>query len=392
MEPGQITLLWALACASSAGGFEAMISVEGGAQQDRVAGGSQAICESIADGLAGSLALNSPVAALEQDGTSVTLTVPGGEIRARRAIVAMAPDLAGRIAYTPRLAGRREQLTNRMASGALTKCTAVYERPFWRDDGLTGEALSDVGPARDDLRQLAARRRAPARAPRAPQVSWSASSPAPPRPSTRCWASRSAGAASPSASSACSARPPATPAPTTSRRGPRRPGAPAGRSARRPPGRSPPTATSSAAPQGASTGPAPRPRRRGAGTWRGPSRAASARPARRSMRKDGACERRPPRDLAYAGAAQLAGMVRAKEVSPEELTDLFLERIERLDPALNAFRVVRVERARAEAKAASAGWPRARRPRCSESPSRSRTTGTSGSRGRSPPTARRRST
>lgn len=146
MEPGQITLLWALACASSAGGFEAMISVEGGAQQDRVVGGSQAICETIAEGLAGSLALDSPVGAIDQDGTSVTVTVPGGVVRSRRAIVAMAPDLAGRIAYDPRLAGRREQLTGRMASGALTKCTAVYERPFWRDGGLTGEALSDAGP------------------------------------------------------------------------------------------------------------------------------------------------------------------------------------------------------------------------------------------------------
>ncbi|MBA2545543.1 MAG: FAD-dependent oxidoreductase, partial [Solirubrobacterales bacterium] len=146
MEPGQITLLWALACASSAGGFEAMISVEGGAQQDRVVGGSQAICETIAEGLAGSLALDSPVGAIDQDGTSVTVTVPGGVVRARRAIVAMAPDLAGRIAYDPRLAGRREQLTGRMASGALTKCTAVYARPFWRDEGLTGEALSDAGP------------------------------------------------------------------------------------------------------------------------------------------------------------------------------------------------------------------------------------------------------
>jgi len=146
MEPGQITLLWALACASSAGGFEAMISVEGGAQQDRIVGGSHAICETIAEGLAGSLALDSPVGAIDQDGTSVTVTVPGGVVRARRAIVAMAPDLAGRIVYDPRLAGRREQLTGRMASGAMTKCTAVYERPFWRDEGLTGEALSDAGP------------------------------------------------------------------------------------------------------------------------------------------------------------------------------------------------------------------------------------------------------
>jgi monoamine oxidase len=33
-----------------------------------------------------------------------------------------------------------------MASGALTKCTAVYDEPFWRDDGLTGEAVTDMGP------------------------------------------------------------------------------------------------------------------------------------------------------------------------------------------------------------------------------------------------------
>lgn len=146
MEPGQITLLWALACASSAGGFEAMIDVEGGAQQDRVAGGSQEICTTLAEGLAGSVALSAPVDAIEQDGSSVVLSGPGGSVRARRAIVAMAPDLAGRISYSPRLAGRREQLTGRMASGALTKCTAVYERPFWRDDRLTGEAVSDAGP------------------------------------------------------------------------------------------------------------------------------------------------------------------------------------------------------------------------------------------------------
>jgi len=59
-------------------------------------------------------------------------------------------------------------------------------------------------------------------------------------------------------------------------------------------------------------------------------------------------------DLAFAGAAPLAEMVRAKEVSPEELTDLFLERIERHDPTLNAFRVVRAEKARAEAKEVAA--------------------------------------
>ncbi len=59
-------------------------------------------------------------------------------------------------------------------------------------------------------------------------------------------------------------------------------------------------------------------------------------------------------DLAFAGATQLAQMVRSKEVSPTELVRMQLERIERLEPRLNAFRVVLAERALAEAQQAEA--------------------------------------
>jgi amidase len=57
-------------------------------------------------------------------------------------------------------------------------------------------------------------------------------------------------------------------------------------------------------------------------------------------------------DLAFAGIARQAEAIRAREVSPRELVDLCLERIERIDPALNSFRVVLGERARAEAEQA----------------------------------------
>src|SRR3954451_12738166 len=30
--------------------------------------------------------------------------------------------------------------------GTLAKCACVYDRPLWRDDGLTGQALYDKGP------------------------------------------------------------------------------------------------------------------------------------------------------------------------------------------------------------------------------------------------------
>ncbi len=59
-------------------------------------------------------------------------------------------------------------------------------------------------------------------------------------------------------------------------------------------------------------------------------------------------------DIAFAGAARQAEMVRAGEVSPSELVRLCLERIERLDPQLNSFRLVFAERALLEAEQAEA--------------------------------------
>ena len=57
-------------------------------------------------------------------------------------------------------------------------------------------------------------------------------------------------------------------------------------------------------------------------------------------------------DLAFAGVARLSEVLRAGEVTPRELVELYLVRIERLDPQLNAFVSVRAEAALAEADAA----------------------------------------
>jgi amidase len=59
-------------------------------------------------------------------------------------------------------------------------------------------------------------------------------------------------------------------------------------------------------------------------------------------------------DLAYAGIARQAELIATGEISSRELLDLYLERIDRLDPSLNAFRVVLAERARLEADQADA--------------------------------------
>ncbi len=59
-------------------------------------------------------------------------------------------------------------------------------------------------------------------------------------------------------------------------------------------------------------------------------------------------------EIAFAGAAKQAEMVRKGEVSATELVGFYLDRIQRLDPELNSFRKVFAERAMLEAEQAEA--------------------------------------
>ena len=68
-------------------------------------------------------------------------------VDARRVIVAIPPALTAGIEYAPALPADRAQLVQRMPQGSLIKCEAVYSQPFWRAKGLSGQGVSDVGPA-----------------------------------------------------------------------------------------------------------------------------------------------------------------------------------------------------------------------------------------------------
>lgn len=142
----ELSALWMLSYVSAAGSFDAMVDVEGGAQQDRFVGGSQRLSLRLAEELGEGLVLEAPVRRIAQDGGGLDVEADGFQARAHRVIVAVPPPLAARISFAPSLGGRRDQLTQRMAHGALTKCAAVYPEPFWREQGLSGQAVSDGGP------------------------------------------------------------------------------------------------------------------------------------------------------------------------------------------------------------------------------------------------------
>jgi monoamine oxidase len=147
-EPGDVSLLHVLVYSHSAGSFQRLIDTTGGAQQDRFAGGSALLAERLAARLGDVLRLESPVSRIEVRGDAVTATTPAGEFECRRVIVTAPPLLAGRIEYSPALPYWREQLTQRTPMGSVIKCQVIYAEPFWRGDGLSGQATGDGTGAR----------------------------------------------------------------------------------------------------------------------------------------------------------------------------------------------------------------------------------------------------
>jgi monoamine oxidase len=146
-EPRELSLLYVLQYVSGAGGVDALLDTEGGAQHERYEGGAREIAERIAAGLGERVLLGSPVERIVPDGDGVVVEGAGFGVRARQAIVALPPPLCASLEIAVPQAAAARPAQRRWRMGALTKCFAVYDEPFWRADGLSGEALSDGAPA-----------------------------------------------------------------------------------------------------------------------------------------------------------------------------------------------------------------------------------------------------
>ncbi len=144
--PEELSMLHVLFYVSSAGSFDKLIDTEGGAQQDRLEGGAQGLALGLADSLGDRVRLGLPVRRIEQRGESLRVLAGGLEIEAGAAIVAAPPAIAARIEFDPALPETRSRLAERFQPGRLNKCIALYETPFWRQRGLSGESVTDAGP------------------------------------------------------------------------------------------------------------------------------------------------------------------------------------------------------------------------------------------------------
>ena len=110
--------------------------------------GVQSICVRHAErlGIGRRVILDSPVRRISQNRRGVRVVSDRMIVSARYAIVTPPAPVTRVIDYDPPLPPHRAMLLQRYPMGSVIKCHAVYDRPFWRDDGLTGEAFSDGSP------------------------------------------------------------------------------------------------------------------------------------------------------------------------------------------------------------------------------------------------------
>jgi monoamine oxidase len=119
--------------------INALFSIEKGSQENLIEGGAGSIAQRVASDLGDAVHLGAPVRAIAQREDAVVVTGDALEVSARAAIVAIPPALVADIRFEPALPDDRVTLYRLAIAGPESKTIVVYDEPFWRAAGFSGQ-------------------------------------------------------------------------------------------------------------------------------------------------------------------------------------------------------------------------------------------------------------
>jgi monoamine oxidase len=123
-----------------------LFSIEKGAQENLVEGGAGEIARRVAAELGDAVRVSSPVRSITYADDHVTVEAGNLSVNACHAVVTVPPALALDIAFDPPLPDDRRALYEKAVAGPETKTLVVYDEPFWRAAGFSGQT-SEHGSA-----------------------------------------------------------------------------------------------------------------------------------------------------------------------------------------------------------------------------------------------------
>ena len=136
-DTSYLHLLWLVRAHHS---LNNLFSIEKGSQENLVAGGAGAMASRLADQLGAAVRLSAPVRRIAQGEDRVTVESDGATVVARHAIVSAPPALVLEIDFDPVLTPDRLELYRSAVAGPESKTLVVYDEPFWRGEGFSGQS------------------------------------------------------------------------------------------------------------------------------------------------------------------------------------------------------------------------------------------------------------
>ncbi|MEI5992784.1 flavin monoamine oxidase family protein [Candidatus Enterococcus mansonii] len=140
-DAGEVSLFQVLYYIASGQGTEILLGSKGGAQQDRIVGGPQALASKMAEDYGSELKLNQVVRTVRKmDQSYFVETENGNCYETKFVLMALPPSvLNSKITFIPELPTMKKKMLQNILPGSASKYHAVYDKPFWRKQGLSGQ-------------------------------------------------------------------------------------------------------------------------------------------------------------------------------------------------------------------------------------------------------------
>ncbi|MDT4939608.1 MAG: monoamine oxidase, partial [Pseudonocardiales bacterium] len=135
----EVSFLHLLTLVKGHGSIGTLFSIEKGNQENLVDGGAGSIAQRVAGELGDVVRLNTPVRSIMQGKDHVDVAGDDLTVTARHGVVTVPPALVLEIAFDPVLPDDRVTLYRNDIPGPESKTLIVYDEPFWRNDGFSGQ-------------------------------------------------------------------------------------------------------------------------------------------------------------------------------------------------------------------------------------------------------------
>jgi monoamine oxidase len=136
----EVSFLHLLQLVHAHGSINTLFSIEKGSQENMVVDGAASIAQRVSDALGDAVHLSAPVHSITQHGERVVVEAAGLTVSAPSVVVSIPPALALEIVFDPVLPDDRLELYKSAVAGSETKTLLVYDEPFWRADGFSGQS------------------------------------------------------------------------------------------------------------------------------------------------------------------------------------------------------------------------------------------------------------